>query len=57
MASSEKAKTTTKKEETEKKWCEVCPLNEWGKHAVYVAGMVGIVALVKRVTSLQSNND
>ena len=30
----------------EKKWYEVCPLNEWAKHAVYVVGMVGAVALV-----------
>ena len=38
--------TTNEEAAAPKKWYQVCPLNEWAKHAVYVAGMVGIVAWV-----------
>lgn len=39
-----------------KKWYEDCSFNEWGKHAFYVASMMGIAALInarkKRITRL-----
>ena len=38
--------TSKDDEPTKQKWYQVCPLDEWGKHAVYVAGVVGLVALV-----------
>lgn len=44
IADDDKAAATVA--DTPKKWYQVCPLNEWGKHAVYVAGMVGVVALI-----------